>query len=152
MTLHETLRTSLKDAMKAKDSVRLGVIRNILASITNELVASKRTPQDILPDNETLQVIKRLSKQRQESIVQYEAAGRTEQAAAEAAELEILQTYLPNTMSVEEIIPLAAAKQQELGLADKSQAGRLVGAVMQELAGKADGADVKLAVDELFKS
>lgn len=150
MTLHETLRTSLKDAMKAKDSVRLGVIRNILSSITNELVATKRTPQDVLPDNETLQIIKRLSKQRQEAIEQYEAAGRTEQAAAEAAELEILETYLPQTMSQTEILPIAKAKQQELGITDKGQAGRLVGAVMQELAGKADGSDVKQVVDQLF--
>lgn len=136
--------------MKAKDNVRLGVIRNILSSITNELVATKRTPQDILPDEEVLQVIKRLGKQRQEAIVQYEAAGRTEQAAAEAAELEILQTYLPQTMSVEEILPIAQAKQAELGLTDKSQSGRLVGAVMQELKGKADGGNVKQAVDSLF--
>lgn len=136
--------------MKAKDNVRLGVIRNILSSITNELVATKRTPQDILPDEEVLQVIKRLGKQRQEAIVQYEAAGRTEQAVAEAAELEILQTYLPQTMSVEEILPIAQAKQAELGLTDKSQSGRLVGAVMQELKGKADGGNVKQAVDSLF--
>lgn len=136
--------------MKAKDSVRLGVIRNILSSITNELVATKRTPQDVLPDAETLQVIKRLSKQRQEAKEQYEAAGRTEQAAHEAAELTILQTYLPQTLSQEEIMPIAVAKQQELGITDKSQAGRLVGAIMQELSGKADGGDVKQVVDKLF--
>lgn len=150
MTRHETLRASLKEAMKAKDGVRLSVIRNILSSITNELVATKRTPQDTLPDEEVLQVIKRLSKQRQEAMTQYEAAGRTEQAAAEAAELEILQEYLPQTMTVEEIVPIAQAKQEELGITDKSQSGRLVGVIMQELAGKAEGGDVKQAVDSLF--
>lgn len=150
MALHDTLRSSLKDAMKAKDSVRLGVVRNILSSITNELVSTKRTPQDTLSDEEVLQVIKRLSKQRQEAITQYENAGRVEQAAAEAAELTILQEYLPQTMSVEDIIPIARTKQEELGISDKSQSGRLVGAVMQELGGKAEGADVKRAIDTLF--
>jgi|AntRauTorckE6833_2_1112554.scaffolds.fasta_scaffold02433_7 uncharacterized protein YqeY len=150
MTLHESLRISLKEAMKDKDKVRLSVIRNILGSITNELVATKRTPQDILPDKETLQVIKRLSKQRQEAIVQYEAADRTEQAAAEASELAILQNYLPQTMSVAEITPIAEAKKQELGLTDSSQIGRLIGAVKQELGDQAEGNEIKKAVDSLF--
>ena len=148
MSLHTDLRTALKEAMKAKETTRLAVIRNILAAVTNELVATKRTPQDQLADDEVLTVIKRLAKQRQEAITQYQAANRPELAATEQAELEILQTYLPQLMSQEEIRPVVEAKQAELGITDKSKAGMLVGAVMKELAGKADGADVKVVVED----
>lgn len=150
MSLHNNLREELKTAMKAKDTVRLGVVRNILSESTNQLVASKRTPQDQLADDELLTVIKRLAKQRQDSIEQYQTAGRDESAAAEQAELEILQSYLPQMMSQEEIRPIAEAKQAELGITDSSKAGMLVGAVMKELSGKADGSDVKAVVESLF--
>ena len=150
MSLHNDLREELKVAMKAKDTVRLEVVRNILSESTNQLVASKRTPQDELADDEVLTVIKRLAKQRQDSITQYQAAGRDESAAAEQAELEILQSYLPQMMNQEEIRPIAEAKQVELGITDPSKAGMLVGAVMKELTGKADGGDVKAVVDSLL--
>ena len=150
MSLHTDIKSSLKEAMKAKDAVRLGVIRNIISELTNQLVATKRTPQDELTDEEVLAVIKRLAKQRQDSIEQYQAAGRTESAEAEQAELAILQEYLPQMMSQDEIRPIAQAKQAELGITDKSQMGKLVGAIMQEVKGQADGADVKAVVEELF--
>ena len=150
MSLHTDLRAELKAAMKAKDTVRLGVVRNILSEATNHLVATKRTPQDELADDEVLLVIKRLAKQRQDSIEQYQAAHRAESAEAEQAELVILQEYLPQMMSQEEIRPIAEAKQAELGITDKSQLGKLVGAVMQELKGQADGTDVKAVVEELL--
>ena len=150
MSLHTDLRTELKTALKAKDTVRLGVIRNILSEATNHLVATKRTPQDQLTDDEVLAVIKRLTKQRQDSIQQYQSAGRDESAAAEQAELEILQTYLPAMLPIEEIRPIVEAKRAELGITDPNKSGMLVGAVMKELAGKADGADVKTVVDAIL--
>lgn len=150
MSLHTDIKTSLKDALKAKEATRLAVIRSIMAALTNELVATKRTPQEELKDEEVLAVIKRLAKQRQEAITQYKAANRPELAATEQAELEILQTYLPTLMSQAEIRPVAEAKKAELGIDDKAKMGVLVGAVMKELAGKADGGDVKEVVESLF--
>lgn len=150
MSLHETIKASLKEAMKAREEVRLRVIRHIMTAATNELVATGRTPQDILADEETLAVIKRLAKQRKESITQYEAANRPELAEPEKAELLILEKYLPQMMSQEEIRPIAEAKKAELGIDDKAKLGMLVGAVMKELAGKADGGDVKAVVESLF--
>lgn len=150
MSLQSEIKSSLTEAMKAKEAVRLAVIRNILAEITNQLVTSKRTPQDELTDEEVIQVIKRLAKQRQDSINQYNEAGRSEQAEAETAELDILQTYLPETMSQEAIRPLAVAKKEELGITEKTQMGKLVGALMKDLHGKADGGDVKEVVETLF--
>jgi uncharacterized protein len=150
MSLHETIKDTLKEALKAKQEVRLRTVRSMLTAFTNELVATGRKPQDWLNDAEVLTVIKRLAKQRKESIVQYEAANRPELAVPEKAELEVLESYLPQLMSQDEIRPIAEAKKAELGVEDKSKLGVLVGAVMKELAGKADGGDVKTVVESLF--
>lgn len=148
--LHQSIKDSLKEAMKAKEAVRLRVIRSILTALTNELVANGKTPQDRLDDEQSLSVIKRLAKQRKESIAQYEAAGRPELAEPEKDELLILETYLPQMMSQAEIRPVVESKKTELGIDDKSKMGMLVGVVMKELKGKADGADVKAVVESTF--
>jgi uncharacterized protein YqeY len=116
----------------------------------NELVATGRTPQDLLSDDEVMAVIKRAAKQRKESITQYEAAARPELAAPEKEELVVLETYLPQMMTIAEITPVVTAKKAELGITDKSKMGMLVGAAMKELAGKADGGDVKAVVEASF--
>ncbi|MCA9363933.1 GatB/YqeY domain-containing protein [Candidatus Kaiserbacteria bacterium] len=150
MDLHTHIKSELKEALKAKDEVRLRTVRGMLTAFTNELVATKRTPQEILTDDEVLTVIKRLTKQRKESIVQYEAAGRTDLSEPEKAELAVLEAYLPAMLSADEIRPLAEAKKVELGIDDKSKMGMLVGALMKDLAGQADGSEVKKVVEELF--
>lgn len=150
MTLHDQLRESLKTAMKAKDAVALTTIRSVMTASTNELVATGRTPQDQLADEEILAVIKRLAKQRKESIVQFEAAGRNELAEPEKLELAVLEAYLPTLMTQDQIRPIAEAKKAELGVTDKAKLGILVGAVMKELGGNADGGDVKAVVEKLF--
>jgi uncharacterized protein YqeY len=150
MSLHEQIKGELKDALKAKDQVKLRTVRSMLTAFTNELVATSRTPQAILEDNEVLAVIKRLAKQRKDSIEQYEAADRHDLSEPEKEELVVLESYLPQMMSQEQIRPIAEAKKTELNITDKSKMGMLVGAVMKELAGKADGADVKSVVESLF--
>ncbi|MFT5360220.1 MAG: hypothetical protein ACI88L_000711 [Candidatus Paceibacteria bacterium] len=150
MSLQVEIKESLKESMKAKDSVRLSVVRNILTSITNELVSKGKTPQDSLGDDDVLTVIKRLSKQRKDSIDQFEKGGRPELAEVEKVELAILEKYLPELMSQENIRPIAEAKKIELGIDDPAKKGQLMGAVMKELAGRADGTDVKAVVDLLF--
>jgi uncharacterized protein len=150
MTLHETLRETLKEAMKAKDEVRLRTVRSMLTAMTNELVATGKKPQDMLDDAGFLSVVKRLAKQRKESIVQFDAAGRTDLSEPEKAELVILEAYLPTLMTKEAILPIAEAKKAELGVTDKSGMGKLIGAINKELAGKADGADIKTVVESLF--
>lgn len=150
MSLHDSIRESLKTAMKAKDAVTLTTVRSIMTACTNELVATGKTPQDQLDDAGILAVIKRLAKQRKESILQYEAADRPELAEPEKLELAVLETYLPTLLTQEQIRPVAEAKKAELGVTDKSKLGILVGAVMKELGGNADGADVKMVVESLF--
>ena len=150
MSLHEEIKASLKEAMKAKDEAKLRTVRSLLTAFTNELVATGKTPQDTLDDAGVLSVIKRAAKQRKDSIEQYEAAGRTDLVEPEQEELAILEGYLPQMMSQDEIRPIAEAKKAELGIDDKAKLGMLVGAVMKELAGKADGGDVKAVVESLF--
>ncbi len=152
MSLHLGMKDTLKEAMKAKDAVKLRTVRGLLTAFTNELVATNRTPQDTLTDEEVLAVIKRAAKQRKESITQYEAAGRNDLAEPEKEELVVLESYLPTLMSREQIAPIVAAKKVELGISDKSKLGILVGAVMKELAGKADGGDVKAVVEASFSA
>lgn len=150
MALHDDIQASLKEALKAKDEVRLRTVRSMLTAFTNEAVATGKTPQDKLTDTEVLTVIKRLAKQRKESITQYEAANRPELAAAEQEELVVLESYLPQMMSEAEIEPIAKTKMEALGVSDKSKMGVLIGAIMKETAGRADGGDVKAVVERLL--
>ena len=151
MALHTDIHGELKDALRAKDEVRLRTVRNMLTTFTNELVASNRKPDEILSDEETLAVIKRLAKQRKDSIEQFRKGDREELAKEEEKELVVLEAYLPETMSQEDILPIAQKKKEELGMTDGSKIGQLMGAVMKELGGKADGGDVKVVVESLFE-
>jgi hypothetical protein len=148
--LHEQLKGEIKEAMKAKDAVKLSVVRGIVTAFMNELVAKKRKPDDFLSDEEALAVITRAAKQRKDSIEQFKAGGREDLAELEEAELKIIETYLPTLMTREEIKPLAIAKKEEMAITDKSKAGLLMSSLMKDLKGKADGGDVKAVVDEIL--
>ncbi|MCK9352488.1 MAG: GatB/YqeY domain-containing protein [Candidatus Paceibacterota bacterium] len=150
MSIQQQIRDEIKKALVAKEQLRLETMRGLLAAFTNELVATKRTPQDPLPDEDALKVIKRAANQRKDSIEQFEKGGRKELADKERAELAIIETFLPTMMGKDEIRKVAEAKKAELGVEDKSKIGVFMGAVMKELKGRADGADVKEVVESLF--
>lgn len=150
MSLHEQIKGEVKQAMLAKDTVRLSVVRGMVSAFTNELVATGKMPQDTLDDTGVLKVIKKLANQRKDSIDQFEKGGRPELAENERVELVILEKYLPALMSREEIKKVAVAKKEALGITDKAKAGQLTGAIMKELGGNADGNDVKAVVEELL--
>jgi uncharacterized protein YqeY len=150
MSLHKDIRDQIKEAMKAHDEIRLGVVRGLVSSFTNELVSLKRTPQDALSDEEVLAVIRRAVKQRKDSIEQFTNGGRPELAESEKVELAILETYLPAQMSREDVMKIAQAKLAEMGTVDPAKKGMFMGALMKDLKGKADGDVVKSVVDELL--
>ena len=150
MTLQETIKGQIKEALLAKQTLRLSVVRSLVSGFTNELVAKQKKPTDVLTDEEAMAVIKRQVKQRKDSIEQFTKGGRPELAESEQAELSVLETYLPQMMSHEEIKKIALAKKAEMGITDKNSAGKLMGAVMKEAKGQADGADVKAVVESLF--
>ena len=138
----------MKEAMKARDSVRLDVLRGLLAGFTNEAVTKKRKPDEELSDEETLFVIGRAVKQRKDSIEQFEKGGRTDLAEVEKSELAILETYLPAQMSRDEIITYVKSKL----IPQTSGKNQLLGMIMKELKGKADGTLVKEIIDTLVVS
>ena len=150
MAIHETLKSSIPDALRAKDEVKLRTLRSLVTAMTNEVVAKKRKPDEFLTDDEALAVLKRAASQRKDSIDQFEAAGRQDLANPERAELALIESYLPAMMPREEIETIARAKMAELGVSGKADAGKFTGALMKELKGKADGADVKAVVDALL--
>ena len=145
--IQEQILANIKDAMRARDKIRLEVLRGIKTAFVNELVASKRTPQDVLSDEEATTVLTRLAKQRRDSIAQFTKGGRPELAEKEASELAILETYLPEQMSAEDVRKIVEAKKVALGVTDKSKMGMLMGILMKELKGKADGNVVRQAVE-----
>lgn len=148
--LQQQIREDLKTAMKAREQIKVDTLRGATAAFTNELVAKGMKPTDEVTDDMALAVLKRLAKQRQDSIEQFTSGGRPELAEKEAQELAILKAYLPQMASREEIEKIARAKKEELGVSDASGAGKLTGAVMKEFAGRADGGDVKNVVQGLF--
>ena len=150
MTQQE-LKEIMKDAMRAKDAVRLAVVRGLLSAMTNEAVAKGKGPDGVLSEDETLSVIMRAAKQRKDSIEQFEKGGRPELAQSEKEELAVLETMLPAQMSQDEIVAAAKAKAAELGITDKTKANQLMGMLMKDLKGRADGTAVKAVVDGMFQ-
>ena len=144
------LKEAMKSAMRAKDSVRLGVIRGLMAACTNEAVTKGKGHDGVLDEGEMLAIITRAAKQRKDSIEQFEKGGRPELAEGEKAELAIIMAMLPAQMSQDEIVAAAKAKAAELGVADKSGANKLMGMLMKDLQGRADGTAVKAVVDGMF--
>ena len=149
MTLSQQIKDEMKEAMKSKDSLKLNVLRGLLSAFTNELVASGKTPQDEVTDDLAMIVIKRASKQRKDAIEQFEKGGRPELAEGEKIELTVIEKYLPASMSIDQIKTIAEIKIAEFG-GDKTKLGQIIGAVLKETAGQADGGDVKNVVTELL--
>ena len=155
--LHKTIKDGIVEALRAKDSLRLETLRGLSALFLNEMLASKST-EEYLPDDKVLALIRRSVKQRKDSIKQFEIGGRADLMAKEQAELKILESFLPSLMSPEEvrivvksrIDALRSAGKLDLSTNRTAQAGKIMGMIIKELAGKADNADVKTAVDEIL--
>lgn len=151
--LHKTIKDQIKEALRAKDTIRLDTLRGLNALFMNELIAMKSS-DEFLSDDKALPLVKRSVKQRKDSIEQFEKGGRKDLADKEKTELKILESYLPQTMSREQIKIVASQRIEALksaGSFDPKAAGKIMGGIMKELAGKADGTDVKAVVDELMK-
>ncbi len=150
MSLTQSIRDKMKEAMRAKDTLATDTLRGLMATCTNELLTLKRKPTDALTDAETLTVIKRLIKQRKDAAEQFTTGGRPELAQKEDTERAILEVFLPAQASESEIEAAVKAKIAELGVTDKAGAGKLIGAVVKHFAGNADGTVIKQIVDKLL--
>jgi uncharacterized protein YqeY len=143
------IRKEMVVAMKAREELKLSVIRSMITAFTNELVAKGKKPTDALSDEEAIAVLKRLHKQRTDSAEQFDKGGRPELAEKERAERLIIEVYLPPKATTEQIEKIVRAKMAELGITDKSGTGKLMGGVMKELS-NADGNDVKTVIATLL--
>lgn len=148
---HKTIKSQITEALRAKDAIRLETLRGLNALFLNELIA-KKSAAEYLSDSDALPLVKRSVKQRKDSIEQFEKGGRRDLADKEKKELAILESFLPATMSRQEIRLVVQRRIEAMkagGTFDPKSAGKMTGMIMKELAGAADGGDVKAVVDEV---
>ena len=135
----------MKTAMRAKDTVALGTIRMLKSSIKNAAIEKGGADAE-LEDGEIAAVIRKEVKKRQDSIEQYEAAGRSELAEKEKAEIAVLNGYLPEPLSEEEIEAIIDAAITEVGATSRKEMGQVMKIVQGKVAGRADGKTLSQAV------
>ena len=142
MLLKDQITEDMKTAMRAKDSERLGTIRLLLAACKQKEVDERV----VLDDAAVVVIVDKLIKQRKDSIEAFQKADRKDLADKEAAELVVLQAYLPARLSLEEVTAAVKAIVVELGATGPGDMGKVMGAVKAQLAGKADMGQVSAAV------
>jgi uncharacterized protein YqeY len=147
MTLPERIDSDLKEAMRAKAATRLSVLRMLKAALKNAAI-EKGGADAQLNDAESVQVIRKQVKQRQDSIESFEKGGRAELAAKEKEELSILQSYLPQAMSAAELAQTVRETIAELGATSKAQMGAVMKALQAKVAGRADGKALSVEVQK----
>lgn len=137
--MRETLNQALKEAMRAKDERAVSTLRLILAALKDRDIAARaKNPEAGVSDDEILQMLQSMVKARRESISMYEKGGRLELAEREAAEIEIIQRFLPQQMSEEEISAAVNEVIQELGADGLKQMGAVMGELRNRFAGRMD--------------
>ena len=138
MTLSQRVDSNLKDGMRAKDATKVGVLR-LLKSALKYAAIEKSGAEAELDDTEAVQVIRKQVKQRQDSIESFEKGGRAELVEKEKKELSILNEYLPQAMSADELGQIVRETIAEVGATSKAQMGAVMKAVQAKVAGRADG-------------
>ncbi|HSH40203.1 MAG TPA: GatB/YqeY domain-containing protein [Chthoniobacterales bacterium] len=138
MTISERIDTDLKDAMRAKDAGKLGVLR-MLKSAMKYAAIERSGAEGRLDDAEAMQVIRKQVKQRQDSIESFEKGGRAELATKEKEELALLSAYLPQQMSGDELAAAVREAIAEVGATSRAQMGAVMKMLQAKLAGRADG-------------
>lgn len=150
MNIFETLTYDMKEAMKAKETVRVAALRGAFAAIKSAAIDAGE--RENISDEVALQILKRQVKQRKDSIDQFRKGGRDDLANQEQAELAVLENYLPEMLSEEAIKNIALQVKEELNIQNASQMGMMMGAVMKKLQGQeVDGTVVKLIVTSLLQ-
>jgi len=138
MTLQERVDSDLKEAMRAKEATKLGVLRMLKSALKYAAIA-KSDAEAELSEAEAVQVIRKQAKQRQDSIESFEKGGRAELADKEREELAILNAYLPQGMSPDELAKVVRETIAEVGATSKAQMGAIMKALQPKVGGRADG-------------
>src|SRR5947199_3099635 len=151
MTLSQRIDSDLKEAMRAKDTTKLSVLRMLKSALKYGAIAKSGSDAE-LNDAEAAQVIRKQAKQRQDSIESFEKGGRAELAAKEKEELSILNAYLPKAMSTDELAALVRETIAEVGATSKVQIGAVMKALQVRVAGRADGKTLSQEVQRQLNS
>lgn len=146
MSLLEQLTSDMKEAMKAKDKVTLGVVRMVKASVSNEQI---KLGHDLTADEE-LAVLSREMKQRVEEMESYKDADRADLAEEIQGQIDVLKRYMPEQMSEDEVVAIVKETIAEVGASSKADLGKVMGALMPKVKGKADGKLVNTTVQSLL--
>ncbi|MDO8565933.1 MAG: GatB/YqeY domain-containing protein [Candidatus Moranbacteria bacterium] len=149
MSLYKTIGAHLIEAMKAGDLLRRDTLRLLQSAIKNVAI-EKRKASTELTDNEVEDVVRRLVKQRKDSVEQFRKGAREDLALKEEAELSLLSAYLPQAMAEDELRTLVASALEESQITAKSQIGQAMGVAMKKVAGRATGDDVRRIVESLL--
>jgi uncharacterized protein len=147
VNLSERVDSDLKTAMREKNATKLGVLRMLKAAMMNAAI-EKSGAQAQLGDADATQVIRKQLKQRQDSIESFEKGGRAELAAKEKEELSILQSYLPQAMSADDVSKVVRETISEVGATSKAQMGAVMKALQAKVAGRADGKTLSAEVQK----
>jgi uncharacterized protein YqeY len=150
MTLQERLDLDLKEAMRARDATKLGVLRMLKSALKYAAIA-KSGAETELSDAEAAQVIRKQATQRQDSIESFEKGGRTELANKEKEELSILNAYLTQAMNADELVKVVRETIGEVGATSKTQMGAVMKALQAKVAGRVDGKTLSAEVQKLLQ-
>ena len=146
MSLKERIGEEIKSAMKAKDKIRLETVRGIKKAILEKEVALRPKGHDSLTEEQEIELLVQQAKQRRDSIEQYKNAGRDELADKESQELAIIETYLPKQLDDSELESIIDEIISSVGATSAKDLGKVMGAAMKQLRGKADGKKIQTIV------
>jgi uncharacterized protein YqeY len=149
MTLQSQVDNDIKDAMRARDTVRLNALRMLKTAMKNAAI-EKGGAEAVLDDVEAAVVIRKQIKQRQDSVEGFEKGGRPDLAAGESAEIAVLSAYLPKDLSPDEVTALAKEAIAEAGATSKQHLGAVMKIAIAKAAGRADGKTLSVAVQKLL--
>src|SRR5205823_1447230 len=150
MKIQERIDSDLKESMRAKNASKVGVLRMLKSALKYAAIAKSGT-QTELSDVEAAQVIRKQVKQRQDSIESFEKGGRAELASKEKEELSILNAYLPQAMTGDELARVVRETIAEVGATSKAQMGAVMKALQAKVAGRADGKALSAEVQKQLK-
>jgi uncharacterized protein YqeY len=148
MSLYQKIESDMKEAMRQKDTAKLSVLRMFVSAVKTMQI--EKNLRDV-PDGEALKILQTQIKQHKESIAQFEKGNRPDLVSKEAAELAVLESYMPRQLTEDEIAAIIKDAISETGAATKQDMGRVMKLVMEKVAGRADGKLVNALVMKMLK-
>lgn len=148
---YDTILNDLKNAMKSKDTHRLQVLRSLKSKLLEKEISERKGSDVTLTEEQVHEVLMKAAKQRKDSIAQYKDADRNDLADAEEAELKIIESYLPEMLSEQEVRSIASEVIEKTGASTKADMGKVMGSMMPRVKGRADGALVNRIVREMLE-